>query len=86
MSPVGVVQGNDAPDPGVITTGARPRVRRITRLSWIGRSFVRFGHTSRRRFGEDAQRFFLKLHVLQKLGVLRTQAADLRFKFFYAEL
>ena len=37
---------------------ARPAMPHITKLLCRDRSSVGFGHTSGRRFGEDAQRFF----------------------------
>src|SRR5438477_7353030 len=54
--------------------------------SCMNRSYVRFGHTSRRRFVEDAQQFFYNFPLLQELGVLGLQPPDLRFEFFYATL
>ena len=54
-SPVDAVRVNGAALSNRSNRCARPEELRITRLPCIGRSSVGFGHTSRRRFGEDAQ-------------------------------
>jgi hypothetical protein len=69
QTPLGCVRasGHFPPDAGRVGGGAssnhnshyaKPGAPRKATLLCVGRSSVRCGHTSRRHFGEDAQRFF----------------------------